>query len=475
MDEIGSLPDPVAALFPAPQARRDLDTVVGELLAAARRRRPGTVVVPRFDARGFTAALAAFDFAQARPLPDVLRWTVAQLEQGIVQITHPCYFGLFNPQPAFPAELADRIAGAFNPQLASATTSPVPVAIEAHVIRAVGARAGLPAPVAGHFTSGGSEANRTALVCALTAAHPEFAAHGVRVFAGPPMFYVSAEAHLAWIKIALEAGIGRAAARLVPTDGTGRLNKAALQDMLAGDRAAGNIPVMLVGTAGTTGGGAIDPLPALAAIAARHSIWYHVDAAWGGAAISSPHLRPLLAGIEQARSLTIDAHKWFATTMGCGMFLTVDPAALTAAFRVSTSFMPSEAAGLDPYVGSAQWSRRFLGLRLFLALAAAGWDGYAAHVDRAVALARALAAALKARGWRVLNDPSLAVVCALPPAGSADPARIAARVLASGAAWVSTTAFAGHTVLRACITNGETGAPELESLIASLEAARVPS
>src|SRR6202044_1833453 len=105
---------------------------------------------------------------------DVLSWTIAQLEHGIVHITHPRYFGLFNPAPTFPAQCADRIAAVFNPQLATATTSPVAVDIENHVIRSVAQRVGLPPEAGGHFTSGGSEANFTALICALTRANPRF-------------------------------------------------------------------------------------------------------------------------------------------------------------------------------------------------------------------------------------------------------------------------------------------------------------
>ena len=100
--------------------------------------------------------------------------------------------------------------------------------------------------------------------------------------------------------------------------------------------------------------------------------------------LSSERLRAALAGIELADSLTIDAHKWFATTMGCGMFVSRDAAVLSEAFQVGGDFMPSNASNLDPYLNTVQWSRRFLGLRLFLALAVAGWRGYGAHVERAV-------------------------------------------------------------------------------------------
>jgi glutamate/tyrosine decarboxylase-like PLP-dependent enzyme len=86
----------------------------------------------------------------------------------------------------------------------------------------------------------------------------------------------------------------------------------------------------------------------------------------------------LLKGIELADSLTIDAHKWLAATMGCGMFITRYPAVLNEAFRVAADFMPSNASERDPYLNTVQWSRRFMGLRLFLALAAAGWEGFGA-------------------------------------------------------------------------------------------------
>jgi glutamate/tyrosine decarboxylase-like PLP-dependent enzyme len=211
---------------------------------------------------------------------------------------------------------------------------------------------------------------------------------------------------------------------------------------------------MIVSTAGTTGAGAIDPLPECAQIARELALWHHVDAAWGGAVIASERLRGLLGGIEQADSVTIDAHKWFATTMGCGMFLTRHPDLLSSVFQVSTTFMPSNVAGLDPYVNTAQWSRRCLGLRLFLALAAAGWAGYAAHVERSVALIDSLKERLIALGWTVANDPSLAVLCVEPPAGGTPVRQIVERVVASGRAWIAPTRFEGRDVVRICATHG---------------------
>ncbi len=340
------------------------------------------------------------------------------------------------------------------------------------MIRAWARRAGLPATSAGHFTSGGSEANGAALTCALTEAEPAFATRGARGFAGAPVFYISADSHLAWIKLAHQAGIGREAARLVPTDGAGRMDVVALGAMVAADRASGCVPVMVVATAGTTNAGVVDPLDECRRVAREAGAWFHVDAAWGGALLASERLRGLLKGIEAADSLIIDAHKWLATTMGCGMFITSRPEVPVAAFDVRTSFMPSQSASVDPYMTTGQWSRRFNGLRLFLSMAAVGWEGHAAHVERAVRLGRQLAAEAAALGWDVLNDAGMGVVCLRPPAGSAPVRGIVGSVLASGEAWVSAARFAGQEVVRACITHGETSATDVSRVVAVMDGCR---
>jgi len=462
---------PVAALFPSREERQRWDDyLTGELILANERVARGSVV-PTFDLDAFRTTLAAFDFREPRALDQLLPWVIDQMEHGIVHMTHPRYFGLYNPAPAFPALCGDRVTAAFNPQLATWTTAPAAVEIEAHVIRSVAQRAGFPADAMGHFTSGGSEANYTSVICALTRAHPGFAADGVRAFRGQPVFYISKESHLAWVKIALQAGLGRNAARLVATDGTGRMDADALAGLVRADTAKGCVPFMIVATAGTTNAGMIDPLGACADIARESGLWYHVDAAWGGAVIASDKLRGLLSGIERADSITIDAHKWFATTMGCGMFMTRHPAVLSAAFQVATGFMPSNEAAVDPYVTTAQWSRRFLGLRLFLSLAAAGWEGYACHVERSVELVAMLASELAARGWTISNASPLAVLAVEPPAGSSDVRTVAGRVLGSGRAWVAAAAFEGRDTIRVCLTHGEGSAADIAELCTVLESA----
>jgi glutamate/tyrosine decarboxylase-like PLP-dependent enzyme len=464
------LPGAVPALFPSAAERGRIDAWLSERLRNALARVQAGPVTPTIDMPRFAAELEAMDFEVPRPLEEVLGWSIDRMEHGIVQMSNPRYFGLFNPGANFPAQCADRIVGAFNPQLASSASSPVPVALESCVIRAVARRAAMGGDAAGHFATGGSEANYTALLCALTAAHPGFARDGARAFAGAPRFYTSRECHIAWLKIAHQAGVGRAALRLIDTDGGGRMDPRALARAIADDRAAGAVPVMVVATAGTTGGGMIDPLHACADIAAAEKLWYHVDAAWGGSALASDRLRGLLAGIERADSIIIDAHKWLATTMGCALFITARGELLSEVFHASTSFMPSSVASVDPYLNSVQWSRRFVGLRLFLALAAAGWSGLGAHVERAVAVIARVRERLESLGWTVANASELAVLDVLPPGGR-DVRALVRQVVSSGRAWVAPTTFEGRDVVRICATNGESSDADVDELIAALSSA----
>jgi glutamate/tyrosine decarboxylase-like PLP-dependent enzyme len=460
-----------SVLFPARADRECWDDFLTRELARADERIAQGSVTPTLDLSAFRNELGGFDFRAPRSLNELLPWTIAQMEHGLVHVTHPRYFGLFNPAPTFPAQCADRIAAVFNPQLATSTTSPAAVEIEAHVIRSVAGRADLPPETGGHFTTAGSEANYTALICALTRSNRGFATEGARCFQGPPVFYVSRESHLAWLKIAHQAGIGRSAMRLVTTDGCGRMDANALAHTLSVDRARGCVPIMIAATAGTTNAGMIDPLVACAEIARSYGLWYHVDAAWGGALIASDILRGTLAGIEQADSVTIDAHKWFATTMGCGMFLTRHTAVLSSAFQVSTDFMPSNVPSLDPYVTTVQWSRRFLGLRLFLSLAAAGWTGYGEHVERSIQLTELLKEELLARGWAILNDSPVAVLCILPPARFGDARSIVGKILSTGRVWVAAATFEGREIIRACVTHGETTPDDIMELVNAMQAA----
>jgi len=250
------------------------------------------------------------------------------------------------------------------------------------------------------------------------------------------------------------------------------MDAAALRAVMERDRAAGCVPVMVAATAGTTNAGMIDPLVQIHQIARDNGLWYHVDAAWGGAICVSPKHREIMSGIETADSITLDAHKWLAVPMGAGVILCRDGELLGKTFGIETSYMPEGVAGLDPYSNSAQWSRRFMGLKLFLSLAVFGREGYAAMIERSVELAETLRDLLERDGWAVVNDPSLATVCFVDQRTGLDPAAVAKHVVERGEAWISVARFEGRPVLRACITSHRTTEVDLERLVQALGAAR---
>jgi glutamate/tyrosine decarboxylase-like PLP-dependent enzyme len=439
-------------------------------------------VAPRLDPAALRAQLAPHDFREPMDPLMAVRFVADGLWQNQVHTPHPRYFGLFNPTPTVPGVAADTLVAAFNPQLAAWAHSPFAVEVERHLIRSLGERVGhMPAThVDGTFTSGGAEANHTAVLAALTHAFPEFARAGVRGLAGRPVFYASAESHHSLLKAARVCGLGSEALRVVPVDGALRLDPAALAELIRRDRAAGELPFLVVATAGTTNAGVIDPLPEVAEIAAAEGLWYHVDAAWGGAAALVPELRPLLAGIEAADSFTFDAHKWLSVPMAAGLFVTRHPEILERTFRIETAYMPKEAQGLDvvdPHMRSLQWSRRFIGLKVFLSLLVAGWEGYAAALRHQTAMGELLHRELAAEGWEILNGTQLPVVCFVPVGADASEdamvTAIAREVVASGEAWISTTRLGGErTALRACITSYRTAPDDVRALVRALGEAR---
>jgi glutamate/tyrosine decarboxylase-like PLP-dependent enzyme len=229
---------------------------------------------------------------------------------------------------------------------------------------------------------------------------------------------------------------------------------------------------MVVATAGTTSAGVIDPLAALADVAASENLWLHVDAAWGGAAALVPELRPALEGIERADSITFDPHKLLSVPIGAGLYLTRHSGLLDTTFHVSTSYVPGTGQLVDPYTHSLQWSRRFIGLKVLLALAVAGWDGYAAVLRHQVAMGELLRRRLEETDWQVVNETPLPLVCFVDTAG-ADADVIVEAVNASRHARIFTATLPpGRRVIRAAITNFRTGPADIDALIEALNRAR---
>jgi glutamate/tyrosine decarboxylase-like PLP-dependent enzyme len=264
----------------------------------------------------------------------------------------------------------------------------------------------------------------------------------------------------------------------VPTLENFAMDAQALRDAIDLDARRGFCPLLIVGTAGTTGGGIVDPLADLADVAAASRTWLHVDAAWGGAAALVPRLRPALQGIERADSVTWDAHKWLSVPMGAGMFFCRHPDAVRRAFDVVTSYMPSatEVETEDQYRTTLQWSRRAIGLKVFMALAERASSGLAERIEHQARMGDVLRSKLDDAGWTVVNDTMLPLVCFTHEDIREDRRTIDAIVrviLDRGRVWISDVVLGRREkVLRACITSFRTDEEDLDVLVDELEQAR---
>lgn len=414
-------------------------------------------IYPNVTARDIRGHLSHFyDFEAPLGLDELVADVTRMLRDWDVQITHPRYLGLFNPSVTFASVAADLLVAMYNPQLATWRTSPAANEIERHTLAWLAAQFGLPQNTLGSFTNGGAEANLSAVIVALTRAFPDYGEHGLQSLNRMPTIYLSSQAHHSFAKIAHMTGLGRNSIRSISTDRHLKMDIEDLERQIAEDRDRGFSPLMVVGTCGTTTAGIIDPLTELGKFCSDAGLWFHVDAAWGGAAILSPALRGHLAGIEYADSIACDAHKWFSVPMGCGMFFCRHPESAEAAFRTHAHYMPTQSGDdlIDQYTHSVQWSRRFIGLKLFMSLAQHGASGYAEMIERQTRLGVLLRECLISSGWQVLNRTPLPLVCFTR--NGLDVPSFLAGIRDRQIAWVSEADIAGTPVVRACITSYKT-------------------
>lgn len=433
-------------------------------------------VAPPCTAADVRAHVRAIDFNEPVSPQEAVRHVVEGLTRHHLHTGHQRSFGLFNPSPSAMGIAADALVAAFNPQLAAWSHAPWAIEVEESTLRAFADRLGYDAQTCdGTFTSGGAEANHSAVLVALTRAFPSLAREGLRSLDGMPTMYVSQESHHSFVKAARASGLGTDCVRRVPVDAHLRMDVDALTALIEDDRRAGRRPFMVVATLGTTSAGAIDDIGAIAAVAERERLWLHADAAYGGAAALVPELKPFLGDLTRADSITLDAHKWLSVPMGAGMFFTRQRGMLARAFAITTEYVPvnEHPDTVDPYAHSMQWSRRFIGLKLFMTLAVAGWQGYADVLRHQVAMASLLRERLVEAGWRIACHSPLPVIC-FEDLDGADPHRVAQIVNDGGEAWISATRIgtAGTPVLRACVTSFRTTAGDLDTLIHALAKAR---
>ncbi|HEY3763737.1 MAG TPA: aminotransferase class V-fold PLP-dependent enzyme [Gaiellales bacterium] len=476
-------PQPVADLDWGAGEARELTGAVLDLWCDMLDRMRELPVAPPLDAAAVARAAAVPIPAQPMPVAELAALLRPLVMEHSTLCGHPGFMAYISGSGTVPGAAADLLAAALNPNAGGWTISPAATELELHLTRWLAGRFGLPNGAAGLMTSGGAASNLTALKAARDARTPgDTRRDGI---AGLPLvLYASEEAHATIAEAADVMGLGERAVRAIPTDAGLRMRADALEQTIADDRAAGRHPFAVVATAGTTATGAIDPLPAVADICAAHGLWMHVDAAYGGAAVLAPELRPLLAGIEQADSIAFDPHKWLYTPQSSACLLVRDPAHLLRSFSIDAAYVRDDAAlsGRGTNVGEMgpQWSRAFLALKVWLSLAAHGTEAYGRRIAHDVELARYLDA-------RVREHPDLEPMCPVTlsiacfryaPAGAGldDQAldalneRLMVAIRRDGRAFPSNAVLGGRYGLRACLVNHRTEAQDIDALLdATLE------
>lgn len=436
-------------------------------------------VSPQLDHQEVLDFVYQHDFARGIDYHVAIRHTLEGLQNHTVHTSHPGYYGLFNPRSNFAGILADLITASVNPQMAAWSHAPFAAEVENRIVKEFGLKFGYPEDrIDGVFGAGGAEANLTAVLCAINHHFEDFAQNGMRGLSQQPLIYCSSEAHHSVARAARVVGLGASAVRSIPADQRLKMNTVKLVDQIEEDLRNGYYPFMVIATAGTTGAGTIDDLEEIGQIAKKYHIWYHVDAAYGGACVLHSEFARLLQGIENSDSITFDLHKWLSVPMAASLLITSQPQVLHKTFGIETEYMPKEAMQMrivDPYTHSIQWSRRFIGLKIYLSLLFYGFQGYHEIIGNQVDIANQLRYKLKQNDWVILNDTALPVICFSDSTRKDDDfvRRICARILSSGNAWISVYPIHGQQSLRACITNYMTNSNHLDILVDELNQARV--
>ncbi|HWL87809.1 MAG TPA: aminotransferase class V-fold PLP-dependent enzyme, partial [Polyangiaceae bacterium] len=284
------------------------------------------------------------------------------------------------------AVVADALVSAENGSQDTYDSGPAGIVIERWVIETLTKFAGLGDRAAGVFTPGGSLSNLMALLLARDAAATKLGTnarrHGVAGLPRPVVF-CSELAHFSVHRACATLGLGEAAVVPVPTDEHHRMRPEVLTTLLRG-LGPNETPIAIVATAGSTDFGSVDPLPALAKIAHRHGIWFHVDAAYGFGALFSERLAEKMAGLELAHSITVDLHKIGWQPAAASILLVRDADAFLPLER-SVDYLnpPDDAqAGYDGLLGrSLQTTRRADAVKVATTLLAYGRQGLGAMVD----------------------------------------------------------------------------------------------
>jgi len=395
---------------------------------------------------------------------------------------HPRFFGYITSSPAPIGVLADFLASAVNANVGAWRLAPAASEVESQVVRWIAELIGYPADCGGLLVSGGNLANVVCFLAARAAKSSwDVRKSGIAAATARRLcVYSSAETHT-WIQKAADiAGLGTESIRWVATDHTLRMDVSALRRQIEADKAAGDLPFIVVGTAGSVSTGAVDPLRDIRTVCHEHNVWFHVDAAYGGFAATVPEAPHDLRALAHADSVAVDPHKWLYAPLEAGCALVRDPEMLRAAFSYHPPYYHLDERAINYVDYGPQNSRGFRALKVWLALKQVGAAGYRRMIADDIRLSRALADAVTACNELelVTQDLSIATFRFIPRdlrtqlGAAAVEAQLNTlnqtlldRLQRSGEAFVSNAVVNGRYLLRACIVNFHTESSDVEALV----------
>jgi glutamate/tyrosine decarboxylase-like PLP-dependent enzyme len=395
---------------------------------------------------------------------------------------HPRFFGWVNSAPSAAGVLVAPIAAAMNPSCAGGEHAGV--LLEHTVLRWLAELVGFPhRPGGGLLTSGASMATVIAVAAARQRAAyqdgldvREEGLYGHR----PMVMYVSAEGHSCLRKAAELLGLGNRQVRVVPVDDAFRMNVETLRSLVARDVRAGLRPFCVAASAGTVNTGAIDPFDEIADVAAEHTMWFHIDGAYGALGVLADNAWPGYAGMARADSLALDPHKWLGVPVDCGCVLWRDPALTRATFSLIPAYLRDEIEGGLGWFSEygPEQTRPFRALRAWATMSHLGRDGIVRLVDTTVQLARTLEAMIDAAEDFELLAPRTTSIVAFRyrPANQEQRLdelnrQIPSAVQHRGRAFLTGTQLAGVEALRACLLNPATTKDDLGVLLDEIRVA----
>jgi aromatic-L-amino-acid decarboxylase len=460
MSTVGDVPE-LQLDAPRDEVLARAAALIGEAWVSFDRARPGQPVVD--DA--IRAMLREPLPESPEPVTQALEEAALILDESIAQ-PRPRYFAFVGSSGLPIGVVGDALASCFDANLA--VYAGAASDIEEQAVRWVGELVGYPVG-GGAFTSGGTVSNLTALAAAREHAMPGTRARGMRDRLAA--VYCSAEAHYSVVRAVEVLGIGAGNVRPIALDERRRMQPDALAAAIDRDLADGITPVAVVATAGTTLTGAVDPIAAVGELCRERGVWLHVDGAYGLAAAALPELADLFTGVDQADSVSLDAHKWLYLPKACGVILVRRREDLHDSFAHDEGYLPHERAEPHAVDVTLEYSRPFRALKLWLAFRAHGADAFRRAVRRNLRQAQLLHDEIARHDdLEALNPPQLSIVpFRHVPRGVADldahNARLAQELQRDARVYVAPAVIDGAVYLRPCIVNFRTTDADVLALV----------